>query len=377
MKKIISIIIAACFFLCLLGCQKPAQSETISTEAATTAPDEIPAVTTVDVPFTAVALPTFTTSETAEDGTVVFTKTYQEIALTLSGQAAADQIVLDFLNRVDSATANASSLSANAQSAFASADTSNWIPHALSIRYEPTRIDQGILSLFGNSITYTGGSHPDYRCVAVNYNLITGETLSLGSIVTSVEAVEKLHQLVLEELEKQQVEKYLRSGYAQTVDQRFAGEESYNYDWYFSDAGICFYFAPYEIAPYSSGIIVAEVPYEKLLGIITDEFFPPEQQNVVGTVEFTNFNADEQEYAHISELILDNESPMYALSTDSCVQNIRIMALDEQTQEAHAIYAALYLNPDDAIVLQCSDEMLSTMHVEYTSNGEIVTLPLA
>lgn len=376
MKKIISITLSALLLLSLLGCQRPAQSETTPTTEPTD-PSDLTTVTTVDIPFTAVGLPTVTDTANADDGTVIFTKTEQSITMTLSGQAAADQIVLDFLNRIDAGTASADSILDSARNAYASNTSGNWIPYSCSIRYDPTRIDQGVLSLFGNNITYTGGSHPDYRCVAVNYNLITGEALSLGSILTGVEAVDQLHQLVLEELEKQKEEKYLRTGYQQTVEERFAGEESHNYDWYFSDAGLCFYFAPYEIAPYSSGVITAQIPYEKLLGIITDEFFPPEQQNLKGTVEFLSFDADEQQYAHISELILHNDGQMYTLRTDSCVQDIRIMSTDGQTQERHAIYAALYLNPGDAIVLQCSDSSLSTMFVEYTSNGQTVTLPLA
>lgn len=373
MKKIISITLSACMLLCLLGCQGKAGNDTQPGTEQTDVAD-IPAAI-VGIPFTAVSVPTVTETLTAEDGTVIFTKTYQDISMTLSGQAAADQIVLDFLNRVDTACANADSIMAAAKSAYNGSE--NWIPYTCSIQLDPIRIDQGVLSLFGNSVSYTGGSHPDYRCVAANYNLITGEALSLGSILTGTEAVDQLCQLVLEDLEKQAQEKYLREGYQQTVNQRFAGEESHDYDWYFSDTGLCFYFAPYEIAPYSSGVIVAQIPYEKLVGIITDEFFPPERQNMSGTMELVTFDSNNSQYNHMSELIIDNSGQMYALQTNSCVQDIRILVTDAQTQETHTVYAALYLNPADAIVLQCSDIALSTMQVEYQSNGQTVSLPLA
>lgn len=373
MKKIISIILSVSMLLCLLGCQGKTDADTQPGTEQTEAAD-IPA-NILGIPFTAVSVPTVTDTVTAEDGTVIFTKTYQDISMTLSGQAAADLIVLDFLNRVDAACANADSIMAAAKSAYDGSE--NWIPYSCSIQLDPTRIDQGVLSLFGNSVSYTGGSHPDYRCVAANYNLITGEALSLGSILTSVGAVDQLRQLVLNELEEQAQEKYLREGYQQTVNQRFAGEESHDYDWYFSDAGLCFYFAPYEIAPYSSGVIVAEVAYDKLVGIITDEFFPPERQNLPGTMELVAFDSNNSQYNHISELIMENDGQMYALQTDSCVQNIRVVVTDAKTQDTHTIYAALYLNPGDAIVLQCSKAALNTMHVEYQSNGQTVSLPLA
>ena len=376
MKKIITILLSMCMLLCLLGCQRNVATDTQPPTDDTVA-QNTPAVI-LGVPFTAVSVPTVTDEVKAEDGTVIFTKGHQDISMTLSGQAAADQIVLDFLNRIDAGCANADSILTAAKSAYASKGSSdNWIPYSCSIRFEPTRIDQAVLSLFGNNISYTGGSHPDYRCVAINYNLITGEALSLGSILTGVDGVDQLRKLVLSDLETQKQEKYLREGYEETVNQRFAGEESHDYNWYFSDEGICFYFAPYEIAPYSSGVIVAQVPYEQLVGIITDEFFPPERQNLSGTMEFVSFDSNNNQYEHISELILDNGGQMHALQTDSCVQDIRIIVTDPLTYEDHTVYAALYLNPQEAIVIQSNDTQLRNMHVEYQSNGETVSLPLA
>lgn len=373
MKKITSAILSACLLLSLVGCQKPVTSGS-EPDVIATGPADIPAVITMDVPFTAVSVPSVTESAVADDGTVIFTKSYQSIALTLSGQAAADQIVLDFLNRVDTACANADSISDAAKSAYSGSE--NWIPFTCSVKFNPTRIDQGVLSLFGNSVSYTGGSHPDYSCVAANYNLITGESLTLGSILTHVDAVDKLCRLVIEELDGQAQEKNLRSGYEDQIKQRFAGEESYDDDWYFSESGLCFYFAPYEIAPYSSGVIIAEVPYDKLVDIIADEFFPPERQNLTGTVSFRTFDSETTQYAHISELIFDNEGQMYALQADSCVQDIRLIVTNAETGDSYTAYAALYLNPNDAIIIQCDADALSTMQVQYQSGDQIVTLPL-
>lgn len=371
MKKIITTILAVCMLLTLLGCQQPDNSTTTSTDSNTSPTD---AVITMDVPFTAVSVRAYTETTPADDGTVVFTKTAQHIGLTLSGQAAADNIILDFLNRVDAATANAETIAASAKNAYTGSD--NWIPYTSSVQFNPTRIDQGVLSLYGTSVSYTGGSHPDYSCVSANYNLITGESLTLGSILTGVDSVSTLKQLVLDDLKNQAEEKYLRTGYEAQVNQRFAGEESYDDDWYFSDEGLCFYFAPYEIAPYSSGVIIAQVPYEKLIGIIADEFFPPERQNLKGTVQMVPFDSQASQYANISELVFDNEGQMYALEADSCVQDLRLTVTDPESADTYTAYAALYLNPGDAIIVQCSPEALSTLALHYRNGSEIVTLPL-
>ena len=79
----------------------------------------------------------------------------------------------------------------------------------------------------------------------------------------------------------------------------------------------------------------------------------------------------------MDELILDTEANTYALQTDSCVQDIRIIVTDPITYEDHTVYAALYLNPEEAIVVQANDTQLSNMHVEYCSNDQTITLPLA
>ena len=374
MKKVLSIIISVCTLLSLLGCQKPATQSTVAETTSTTAPTAQEGLS-MDVPFTAVSVPAVTQTIAADDGTVIFTKSYQDISLTLSGQAAADKIVLDFLNKVDLACTNADAIASTVQNAYSS--PINWTPYSCTVRFDPTRLDQSVLSLYGTSVSYSGGSHPDRTCLAANYDLITGDALTLGSILTHEDATNHLCQLVIDALDKIKAEKQLHTGYADLVKERFSGEESYDDDWYFSETGLCFYFAPYEIAPYSSGIVTAEVPYSKLVGIIADGYFPSERQVLTGKITFSQFDQSNTTYSHISELIFQNDGQMYTLQSDSCVQDIRIMVKNPQTSESYIAYAALYLNPGDAIVIQCEPSLLDTINVHYQSGGETIVLALS
>ena len=381
MKKFFSFLLSLSLSLTLFGCTE----ETIAPTTAATETTQVP--TTIETtpvitepinlsgPMTAVSLPTVTETVTSEDGTTLFQYTYQNMSLTLSAQATADMVILDFLSRMDDTRLTADSILSSAKENYTG--SSDWIPYLYQITYDTQRIDRGVLSLFGNTITYTGASHPETSCASANYNLLTGDVLTLGSILADESVITSLCDLVIKHLNEIAAEKYLRSGYESDVKARFSGEASYDEDWYFSQTGLCFYFAPYEIAPYSSGVIIAEVPYSELVGIITDEFFPAEQQPLSGTVNimpFTTNNASQ--FSQISELILDQYGGMSIIYCDSSVQFLRVFVSDPTTDLSYVAYAAEYLNPGDAVTIQYDENSPYDIQIDYLSNGTVCTLKL-
>lgn len=376
MKKIISCILVLCLILAAAGCTKDPVADTPTTTAPTAT--ETPFVPqSISAPYAAVSLPIVTEEIKADDGNVIFSKSYQNMQLTLSGQATADKIILDFMNKVDSAVLFSDSIADAAKNSYAT--SGNWIPYSFRLRYEPTRIDAGVLSLFGSAVTYSGGSHPEYACVSANYNLVSGDALTLGSILTHEDKLNALRDLLITKLDAQAEEKFLQGGYRDVITDRFAGEESYDGDWYFSETGLCFYFAPYEIAPYSSGVIIAEIPYSELAGIIEEEFFPAENSIQNGNATIIPYSDDAADkYNQISELVLDPNGDMYFVEADSCIMQIRIYVNNESQTTAitEPVYMAYYLNPGDAIMVQVSEEMAENLSVVYIRNGDIVTVPL-
>ena len=368
MKKLLCFTLITCILLIACGCNRSDEIASTTTPAVSTEPISI------NSRMAAVSLPAITEAPlVADDGTVLFSYTYQGIAFTLDGQETADQIIIDFLNRVDATRGAAESVAEAAKSAYTGA--SNWTPYVFRTTYNPTRLDRIVLSLFGNSVTYSGGAHPELTCVSANYNMLTGETLTLGSILAHVDSVEPLCNLVISTLATQAEEKHLRNGYEADIRQRFAGEESYDEAFYFSENGLCFYFAPYEIAPYSSGVIIAEIPYSDLSGIIADEYFPGEKQIITSNMEVNEFNPENaSNYNQISELILDPEGEMYILTVDNCAFNIRINVKLPAYNDSYTAYAARFLNPGDGIVIQVNEANIADIQIQYENAGQAVTL---
>jgi len=356
------------FSLLLSACvpAAPVIESTVGTTQAQTQPVDTEVLAPAQ-PLVAVSVPAVTETTTADDGTVLFTYTYQDIALTLSGQAVADHVILDFLNRIDSTVSTAETILSAAEANYSG--NANWIPYLCQVLYQPTRIDQGVLSFFGSTVTYSGASHPEQNCMAANYNLLSGDVLTLGSILSHIDSVDTLRQLLISQLEEMKEEKYLYPDFAETVKQRFAGEESYDEDWYFTETGLCFYFSPYEIAPYSSGIITAEIPYEKLVGVIADDFFPAEAQPVSGEIKFSVLDESNIDaFEDITELVLDNEGDMYVITTDSAVQHLQVLVSNPDTAESYVAFSANALQQGDALMIQANNDQLANTHIRYFSN---------
>lgn len=375
MKKIISRLLAVCLLLCLVGCKKdaPANSNTEPTdEPVSTEP------IVLDAPFLAVGLPAITDSITAEDGTTIFTASQPYMTLTMEGQATADLIINDFMNRVSNAMSTAETIKAAATAAY-SDNTTNWTPYSIEINYTPIRIDPNVLSLYGTIVSYSGGVHPDYACVSANYNMISGDPLTLGSILTHEDAIPKLRDLLIRELEAQADDKFLREDFQNDIIQRFEKDVSFDEEWYFSETGLCFYFAPYQIAPYSSGVIIAEIPYSELIGIIEDAYFPAEVTFSNGNATVHPFAADTG-YAMTSELILDHNGDKFFVEADSCIQNIQIVeysALTGRNDIAMTRYSAYCLNPGNAIMIQIPQDSNAAYFVEYQQNGSTIKIPIS
>lgn len=374
MKKILSLII--CLSLLLAGCAKPNTDETQTTPAITTQTTTEP---TVILPqqeaMYAVSVPTISESSRAEDGTVIFSYTHQSMMLTLPDPDVANKVIIDFLSRIDAGASNVDTLLAAAKANYNGA--SDWTPYLYNLTYSPMRMDQSVLSLFGNCVTYSGASHPERVSTSASYDLVTGDVLTLGSIMSAQATTEGFCDLVLEELGKVKEEKFLYDGYENTVRQRFSMDESQDQDWYFSTEGLCFYFVPYEIAPYSSGVIIAQIPYSKLTGLLYDGYFPAERETTSGTIQTTILDeTDTTQFTQIAELVLDPEGEMVFLHTSGIAWDVKIEYGAWNTSGAvfTPVYTALYsstLSPGDAIMIQ-SDE-LSALRLSYFDGTETVT----
>ena len=374
MKKIFITLLSLCLILSMAGCSLDSNEPSVPAdtvpETQTETGETSPAI--AQAAMAAVAVPTVTETSTAEDGTELFKYTYQSISLVLPDPEVADKVIIDFLNRIDQTREDAESVAQMAQGDYNGQE--DWIPYLYHVTYSPMRIDQGVLSLFGANVTYSGAFHPERVCLSASYDLINGEVLTLGSIMDPNAEASDFCTLVLNGLAEMGSENYLYKGYEDTVKQRFTGDESLDQAWYFSQTGLCFYFAPYEIAPYSSGVITVEIPYEKLDGLLHSNYFPAEQETASGDVTIRSFeDAELSQFTQIAELIQSKEGSMYLVYTDKAVQDLRIIVSDAAS--SYTVFAAYGLTPGDGVMVQADALFLESMKISYKSNDTITTVP--
>ena len=376
MKERFAIILAVCLMLCLCSCarktssptENPNNAETNTTQSTTTN------TRTEDTTLVAVSVPTVTENTTHDDGTVLFQYTYQNMALVLNKPQVADKIILDFLNRVDSTKEAAEATASMAKSAYNG--NNNWTPYLYHVTYSPTRIDQKVLSLFGNNVVSSGAGHPERTCVSASYDLLTGDVLTLASIMTKDATMQQFCDLVLTGLAEMAEGDYLYDNYKKIVTNRFFDSDpAHDEIWYFTQTGLCFYFAPYEIAPYSSGVISVEIPYEKLKNLIHADYLPQERGTSSGKPTVSPFeNVNLNSFSHIAEIVANKDGKMYMIHTDGFIQDIRILLSDAAS--SYTVFAAYNLTPGNGIMVQADDALLQNMKLTYKTGKEIVSVPL-
>lgn len=334
-------------------------------EEPTEDPDILPQVT-----MNAIALPLHIETDFASDGVKICTYTYQDVSLITQDPDVGDKVVLDLLNRIDATTAEAADIREFAKESYTGSKF--WSAFSYQITYAPTRIDQSILSLLGEQVTLTTGAHPNHYCTTVTYDMTDGTVLTLAGILREDAAIDVLHSLMAEALQK---ELDYPDEIRLALDRRLSEGLNSTDGWFLTGTGLSFCFSPYEIAAYASGTIIAEVPYAKLMGILREDYFPGERLEVPGVVEASLFaEADLEKYSQIIELKADAEGTKALLHTDGIVYDILIdqgIWSGSNFYKVTSIFAAECLSPGDAVYVQAVLENRdAVLRLSYTSGEE-------
>ena len=386
MMKIIAILL--CFAVLLTGCgvqqesiePVPPEGETIANvqEVAPSETETEPEPEEVMLPteLLAVSVPAVCDVFEADDGTEIFSYTSQHMQFIFPDASIAEKVILDFLNRVDSGRANAENLRNAAL--FDYQPEMSWTPYFYQTLYSPTRIDRGVLSLFGIQHSYSGGIHGNMNCIAANYDLTTGDVLTLGSIMHMDADKDAFIQIISNKLAEKQEEYQLYDDFQDGVLTRLNVDENLYEDFYFTPSGLCFFFSPYEIAPYSSGIITVEIPYSELPGLIYDGYFPEERQEIFGSMLSDSFSAmDMDQFNNMAELNLSNGGESIVVYPDGSVEDIRIdVCADGISRPKYTAFAAYQMSNQDAIVIHTSEDLMNSITISYSSGSTTITTSL-
>ena len=365
------------FFLSILllltGCKKqPEPNLTVPWDDITTQitqAEDITAEPEIDKELLAVSVPATTERIAHENGTELFSFTSQHMQLIIPNAVVAEKVVLNFLNRVDAARTDAESIISAAKYDYS--DEAEWNPYHAQLIFSPTRIDHGVLSLFGIQNSYSGGSHSIQSYTAVNYDLMTGDILTPGSIMHADASTEDFIQLINEKLESYVDEYNLFDNYQQGVQYRLSGDENLYEDFFFTETGLNFFFSPYEIAPYSAGCITIEIPYNELPGLIYDGYFPEERELIEGKMCASAFDiTNPGDFDNMAEVNLAVGERVFAVYPEGCVENVRMyVSGDNMIMPEYTVFAAFEMSNKDAVVINLKEDMVDRVRVSYSSGN--------
>ena len=380
--KVLSILLCAALVFSLMGCNRQPEPTAATPQETTveitlettvettdaTEPEYIDTTVAYHAPMSAVSMPVLTASSQADDGTTLFTYTYQGLSLFLQEAPVADAIFLDYQNRLDSLHATARDLHTAATAAYTGQD--GWEPYSLQVQYLPMRFDEMVLSFYASKTIYDGSFRGNYTNFFLTYDLLTGRALEIRDILVADYSADDLVELIVQDLSKYEEDKMLFPDYAQLVSDMFQSNRPVD-NWYFAQDGLCFFFKPYEIAPNSAGIIISKIPYDALGGLLKDNYFPAETINFAGTPKVVPFSeANTENLGNFAELVLDTSGEEVLLYADGTVLNVRI-ATGTKTEDGLAfstgstVFAASSLSKGDAVLIQRNCDLL----LSYESNG--------
>lgn len=133
------------------------------------------------------------------------------------------------------------------------------------------RADDTLFSFVCDGDWYQGGAHGMHYLYGYNYDTKTGKLLELADVTDDTE---HLMELVAEELERTKTERNLYPD--MDLKEKFQNPD-YEPAWVIDYQGITFFFNPYEIAPYASGIQTVTISLKENANLIAKEYcFVPE-----------------------------------------------------------------------------------------------------
>ncbi|HPO50666.1 MAG TPA: DUF3298 domain-containing protein [Spirochaetota bacterium] len=122
------------------------------------------------------------------------------------------------------------------------------------------------LSIEFNLYSFSGGAHPNYFTTYANYNLNSGEKLTVKDIVYDGK-YEELVKIAEEQLKK---DKEIEAGFSLADLGYYFPEDTFYLpdNFLIKEKSIFFYFNIYEVAPYVLGPTEIEISFDKLTDII-------------------------------------------------------------------------------------------------------------
>ena len=189
-----------------------------------------------------------------------------------------------------------------------------------------TRCDTRVLSAVFDVSQDIGGIHADSTRTSRSYNADNGSLLTLADIAKNEEQLKIFIKnyvigLAAGDDYKEGGVSILFDDFESTINDLVdAGA-----NWYFSDGGLVFYANPYDIAPYSRGVLLFEIPYSALEEFIDEGFMPVEYEGENGMLLADDGDKlDRSSLNILGTVTVDEDGQSVVLSAEETVYNVKI-----------------------------------------------------
>lgn len=189
-----------------------------------------------------------------------------------------------------------------------------------------TRCDTRVLSAVFDVSQDIGGIHADSTRTSRSYNADNGSLLTLADIAKNEEQLKTFIKnyvigLAAGDDYKEGGVSILFDDFESTINDLVdAGA-----NWYFSDGGLVFYANPYDIAPYSRGVLLFEIPYSALEEFIDEGFMPVEYEGENGMLLADDGDKlDRSSLNILGTVTVDEDGQSVVLSAGETVYNVKI-----------------------------------------------------
>lgn len=189
-----------------------------------------------------------------------------------------------------------------------------------------TRCDTRVLSAVFDVSQDIGGIHADSTRTSRSYNADNGSLLTLADIAKNEEQLKTFIKnyvigLAAGDDYKEGGISILFDDFESTINDLIdAGA-----NWYFSDGGLVFYANPYDIAPYSRGVLLFEIPYSALEEFIDEGFMPVEYEGENGMLLADDGDKlDRSSLNILGTVTVDEDGQSVVLSAEETVYNVKI-----------------------------------------------------
>lgn len=189
-----------------------------------------------------------------------------------------------------------------------------------------TRCDTRVLSAVFDVSQDIGGIHADSTRTSRSYNADNGSLLTLADIAKNEEQLKTFIKnyvigLAAGDDYKEGGVSILFDDFESTINDLVdAGA-----NWYFSDGGLVFYANPYDIAPYSHGVLLFEIPYSALEEFIDEGFMPVEYEGENGMLLADDGDKlDRSSLNILGTVTVDEDGQSVVLSAEETVYNVKI-----------------------------------------------------